>query len=302
MKPEICSRLNVKLQKGNEPGSFNLMFQRVLVRCGGIEIKANMPFKDFASGICAQIEEAVKKSSQQLPELQNAQKMCADVLKPPAPAPVPSQTTAPKPNTSSISRSINCGWSVEGLPPKVVGKCKLSSPLVTELVVGINPYAKLDTLKVKVNGSDLVRDTDYTLQSNNKQITIKELKPGENVIDVEYQIDVAGGSSQTPAPAPKPTTSPTPVNQVGYDIKGNFTSCPIIDTQHLICTQSYDAGDMYRDACEKIGLKAIMCGCHEFLCSGKIDFTAQVPTQGQTASPTPSPTPTPSATTTPAAQ
>lgn len=56
---------------------------------------------------------------------------------------------------------------------------------------------------------------------------------------------------------------------VGYDIQGKYRSCNI-PPKDLACTEIFGPGDQYAIDCAKAGGKALMCGCHVYLCSKKI--------------------------------
>lgn len=56
----------------------------------------------------------------------------------------------------------------------------------------------------------------------------------------------------------------------GFNIDGEFTSC-VAPSRPQICTREYTPNEEFAAECSKAGYKVYTCGCHYYLCSGKIE-------------------------------
>ena len=57
---------------------------------------------------------------------------------------------------------------------------------------------------------------------------------------------------------------------VGYDIDGERRSCEPADSD-IICSMVYTREDEFADKCHREGHEVLTCGCHDHLCSVRID-------------------------------
>lgn len=55
----------------------------------------------------------------------------------------------------------------------------------------------------------------------------------------------------------------------GVDVNGKTRSCEDQSDSNLNCTMIFTEADQFANDCKALGSKAIMCGCHDYICVGE---------------------------------
>ena len=58
----------------------------------------------------------------------------------------------------------------------------------------------------------------------------------------------------------------------GFDIDGNSKECGKM-AEDTMCTMMMTDNDYYAQECRKQGFEAFQCGCHDWICSEKIEYS-----------------------------